>query len=107
VSLVATETDARLAAFVSEHGLSLALRTTERLIRQSFPGLQKLRASLVADPEIPNEEHVRLQAFVTGSVDEVLEWEERFDRAYAEAVGPDDAYYLSITVEITDFCRLG
>jgi hypothetical protein len=85
---------------VAEHGLSGALGTTERLIRQSFPGLQELRASLASDPEIPNEEHVRLQAFVAGSVDEVLGWEERFDRAYADAVGPDDAYCLSITVEI-------
>ena len=96
---VATELDDPTARFLAENHVERAWRSALRLAVDHIPGLRDVRARLVHDPEIPGDEHVRIEALAIGDIDQILDCRDRWFAAFRKEVGSAAAEFFVLSVE--------
>ncbi len=75
--------------FAQENALVPHIETAVRLVRESFKEIQNIKLEYGVDPEIPNWDSIDIHYYVTGTVDELLQTDQKFTQAFVTAV-PDE-----------------
>jgi hypothetical protein len=75
--------------FAQENTLVPHVETTIRLLRETFEEIRNIRLEYGIDPEIPNWDSIDIHFYVAGTVDELLQADQKFTRAYVVTV-PDE-----------------
>jgi hypothetical protein len=75
--------------FAQENALVPHIETAVRLVRESFKEIQSIKLEYGVDPEIANWDSVDIHFYVTGTMEELLQTDQKFTRAFVAAV-PDE-----------------
>jgi len=80
------------------------LETAVRLARESFNDIQEIKLTFSPDPEIPHWEMIAIDLYATGSIDELLEADTKYRRAFTTTI-PNEAQFnigLLLWVDVKD-----
>ncbi|MCI0691030.1 hypothetical protein L0337_03375 [candidate division KSB1 bacterium] len=75
--------------FAQENALAPHIETAVRLVRGLFKEIQSIKLEYGVDPEIPNWDSIDIHFYVTGTMEELLQTDQKFTRAFVAAV-PDE-----------------
>jgi hypothetical protein len=75
--------------FAQENALVPHIETAVRLVRESFKEVQSIKLEYGVDPEIANWDSIDIHFYVTGTMDELLQTDQKFTHAFVAAV-PDE-----------------
>jgi len=81
--------------FAQEHALSPHIETAVRLAREHFKKIREIKLTYSPDPEIPHWETIAIDLHVTGAMDELLQADQKYARAFNTTI-PDE-YHIKIT----------
>jgi hypothetical protein len=76
--------------FAQENALVPHVETAVRLVRESFKEIQSIKLEYGVDPEIPYWDSIDIHFYVAGTMDELLQTDQKFTRAFVIAV-PDES----------------
>ncbi len=72
--------------FAQENTLVPHIETAVRLAREHFKGIRDIRLDHMVDPEIPNREILEIHLYVTGLMEELLQADQNYIRAFNTAI---------------------
>ncbi len=81
--------------FAQENALVPHVETAVRLAREHFKEIREIKLTYSPDPEIPHWETIAIDLHVTGTMDELLQADKKYTRAFNTTI-PDE-YHLKIT----------
>jgi len=81
--------------FTQQHALAPHIETAVRLAREHFKEISEIKLTYSPDPEIPHWETIAIDLHVTGTMDELLQAEQKYTHAFTAAI-PDE-YHIKIT----------
>jgi len=80
------------------------IETAIRLARESFGEIQEIKLTYSPDPEIPHWEIISIDLHVTGTLDELLQADQKYIRAFTTTIPDEKQFHICMQVMPEEFC---
>ncbi|MDZ7360694.1 MAG: hypothetical protein ONB46_08205 [candidate division KSB1 bacterium] len=88
--------------FAQENALVPHVETAVRLARETFKEIREIKLTYSPDPEIPHWETIALDIYVSGTIDELLETDAKYRRAFTTTIPDAKQFNICTLLHVVD-----